>query len=48
MPSLTINCHVGDLGFTVNVEEEGRRGASYEVAAYSETIPYSALFTWTS
>ncbi len=41
--SFVINCHEGGLGFTVRAEEEGRRGAGYEFAAYSETSPYSAL-----
>ena len=38
-----INCHEGCLGFTVRAEEEGRRSAGYQFAAYSETSPYSAL-----
>ena len=38
-----INCHEGGLGWTVRAQEEGRRGAGYEFAAYSETSPYSAL-----
>ena len=38
-----INCHQGGLGFTVRAEEEGRRGAGYQFAAYSETSPYNAL-----
>ena len=38
-----ITCHERDLGFTVRAEEEGRRGAGYEFAAYSETSPHSAL-----
>jgi hypothetical protein len=41
--SFVINCHEGGLGFTVRAEEEGRRGAGYQFAAYSETSPYSAL-----
>ena len=41
--SFVINCHEGGLGFTVRAEEEGRRGAGYEFAAYSETSPYNAL-----
>ena len=43
MRSFVINCHEGGLGFTVRAQEEGRRGAGYEFAAYSETSPYSAL-----
>jgi hypothetical protein len=43
MRSFVINCHEGGLGFTVRAEEEGRRGAGYQFAAYSETSPYSAL-----
>jgi hypothetical protein len=38
-----ITCHEAGLGFTVRAVEEGRRGAGYEFAAYSETSPYSAL-----
>jgi len=41
--SFVINCHEGGLGFTVRAEEEGRPGAGYQFAAYSETSPYSAL-----
>jgi hypothetical protein len=41
--SFVINCHEGGLGFTVRAEEEGRRGAGYQFAAYSETSPYNAL-----
>ena len=41
--AFVINCHEGGLGFTVRAEEEGRRGAGYEFAAYSETSPYNAL-----
>ncbi len=41
--TFVINCHEGGLGFTVRAEEEGRRGAGYEFAAYSETSPYNAL-----
>ena len=41
--AFVINCHEGGLGFTVRAEEEGRPGAGYEFAAYSETRPYSAL-----
>jgi hypothetical protein len=41
--SFVINCHEGGLGWTVRAQEEGRRGAGYEFAAYSETSPYSAL-----
>jgi hypothetical protein len=41
--AFVINCHEGGLGFTVRAEEEGRPGAGYEFAAYSETSPYSAL-----
>jgi len=41
--SFVINCHEGGLGFTVRAEEEGRRGAGYEFAAYSEPSPYNAL-----
>jgi hypothetical protein len=44
MRSFVINCHEGGLGFTVRAEEEGRRGAGYEFAAFSETSPYGALF----
>ncbi len=40
MRSFVINC---GLDFTVRAEEEGRRGAGYQFAAYSETSPYSAL-----
>jgi hypothetical protein len=43
MRSFVINCHEGGLGFTVRAEEEGRRGAGYEFAAFSETSPYGAL-----
>ncbi len=38
-----IECHEGNLGFTVVATEEGRDGLGYEFAAYSETSPYSAL-----
>jgi hypothetical protein len=41
--TFVINCHEGGLGWTVRAQEEGRRGAGYEFAAYSETSPYSAL-----
>ena len=41
--SFVINCHEGGLGFTVRAEEEGRRGAGYQFASYSETSPYNAL-----
>jgi len=41
--SFMINCHQGGLGFTVRAEEEGRRGAGYQFAAYSETSPCNAL-----
>ena len=41
--SFVIKCHEGGLGFTVRAEEERRRGAGYEFAAYSETSPYNAL-----
>jgi hypothetical protein len=41
--AFVITCHEGGLGFTVRAEEEGRRGAGYQFAAYSETSPYSAL-----
>lgn len=41
--SFVINCHEGGLGFTVRAEEEGRPGAGYQFAAYSETSPYRAL-----
>jgi hypothetical protein len=41
--TFVINCHEGGLGWTVRAREEGRRGAGYEFAAYSETSPYSAL-----
>ena len=43
MRSFVVNCHEDGLGFTVRAEEEGRGGAGYEFAAYSETSPYSAL-----
>lgn len=42
--AFVINCHEGGLGFTVRAEEEGRPGAGYEFAAYSETSPYNALW----
>jgi len=41
--TFVINCHEGGLGGTVRAQEDGRRGAGYEFAAYSETSPYSAL-----
>jgi len=41
--TFVINCHEGGLGWTVRAQEEGRRGAGYEFAAYSETSPYRAL-----
>ena len=41
--TFVINCHEGGLGWTVRAREEGRQGAGYEFAAYSETSPYSAL-----
>lgn len=41
--TFVINCHEGSLGWTVRAREEGRRGAGYEFAAFSETSPYSAL-----
>ena len=39
-----INCHEGELGFTVRAEEEGAERMGYEFAAYSETSPFSALY----
>ena len=41
--SFVIQCHEGDLGYTVRASEEGTDGLGYEFAAYSETSPYSAL-----
>jgi hypothetical protein len=41
--TFVITCHETGLGFTVRAVEEGRRGAGYEFAAYSETSPYSAI-----
>ncbi len=41
--TFVINCHEGGLGWTVRAREEGRGGAGYEFAAYSETSPYRAL-----
>jgi len=38
-----INCHEGELGYTVRASEEGKDRMGYEFAAYSETSPYSAL-----
>jgi hypothetical protein len=41
--SFVINCHEGELGYTVRASEEHTDGLGYEFAAYSETSPYSAL-----
>ena len=38
-----IDCHLGQLGYTVRATEEAKNGLGYEFAAYSETSPYSAL-----
>jgi hypothetical protein len=41
--SFVIDCHEGELGYTVRASEEGKDGKGYEFAAYRETSPYSAL-----
>jgi hypothetical protein len=38
-----IECHEGNLGFTVVATEEDRGGLGYEFASFSETSPSSAL-----
>ena len=41
--SFVIQCHEGELGYTVRASEEAADGPGYQFAAYSETSPYSAL-----
>jgi hypothetical protein len=38
-----IDCHRGELGYTVRATEEAKDGLGYQFAAYSETSPFSAL-----
>lgn len=41
--TFVITCYEVGLGVTVRATEEGRDGLGYEVAAFSESSPYSAV-----
>ena len=41
--AFVIDCHRGELGYTVRATEEGKDGLGYQFGAYSETSPFSAL-----